>query len=261
MIIDSAKLQKTIDELGYLLMQGNYALMNSLNEYHANKAAPDFKVNDFVKKWNIDLNRFFMGNILPKLQELLGHNHYYVFHFMNPEVSIISRTGWNIAYNNVYNSYLSYLKALEGIIFRLEDQLSLAIKREIVQQETDQNVRYKITFSEHSRSIKFNGVEVSTPEFDKLGHRLFTYLYQRPDELIKFAEIPKEERITFSKDRRPVQVLSELGFTGAFKKVFFPVCTIDEIKFINPITNRYADENELPLLTIKDLFGRVSQSK
>ena len=108
MITDSIKLQKTIDELGYLLMQGNNIKINSVSEYMLQKSNPVFALDAFVQKWEEDCNAYINLKILPKLQELLGRNHYYIFHFLNPEVSFTSRRGWNDKYNNLLNGFVNY---------------------------------------------------------------------------------------------------------------------------------------------------------
>lgn len=259
MITDSSKLQKIIDELGYLLMQGNYARMNSQTEYLFQKTNPVFDIDSFVQKWEKDFNTFINLKILTKLQELLGHDHYYLFHFLNPEVSLISRSDWNIRYNNLYNGFGAYLKALEDIIFRLEDQLSLAIKREIAQQEVDQNVLYRVTYSEHTRQIKMNGIELAQPDFESENERFFSYMYARPNVVVKIEDFEKEFKVQLKK--RPVQILYDLGFTGSIKDVFFPICTVSEVKFVNPITNKYALDNELSAIKLGSLSGRVRKSQ
>jgi hypothetical protein len=47
----------------------------------------------------------------------------------------------------------------------------------------------------------------------------------------------------------------DLGFKDEIKKVFFPVVKLDAVMFINPITRKYAVENDLPIINFRQIKG------
>lgn len=259
MIEDSTKLKETIKVLNELLGVGHSFKQCYFNEYQTQKVVEGFNTDTFAAKWELKLNNFINKEIIQSLVRHLGQDYHYIYHFQSPPVQPLSRAGWNTHINDIYNSFSAYIDALKEIIFRLEDQLVLAYKREIAKQEFDQNVLYRITYSAHSRRIKLNGIDLTKPDFETVPERLFAYIYERPNQVVSIADFEAEMKTSLGL-RRPVQILADLGFKKELLAVFFPVRDKQQIKFVNPITNQYAVEHELPAISFNKLSDKVRQS-
>jgi hypothetical protein len=108
------------------------------------------------------------------------------------------------------------------------------------------DISYEVTYSEHTREIKLNNTTISKLNFDSTNSNFFEYIFKHPNELIKIAKIEEETAKDIQKSIH--QIIRTLGFKKELKKIFFPIATKDEVKFVNPITSSYIVENKLPIL-------------
>lgn len=258
MIEDSGKLQETILVLNDLLQQGDKMKTDCLFQYNTQRNDVDFDFKGFIKTWESKMNFFVGRTIYDSLRSNLSHNYHLLFHYNNPLPLALNNPAWNKDFNRIYFWFLGYLNALKDIIFKLEDQLVIAYKREIAKQELDQNILYKISYSEHSRRIKINGIDLSKPDFDTPPERLFSYLFARANQVVNISDFEIEMNLKLT--RTPSQILGDLGFKKELSQLFFPIKTKSQIKFVNPITNKYAVENELPCINLKKSSDSVRKS-
>lgn len=243
----SNEISYKIDQLDKLLIKGFHLYRIVLNEHQESKSNKDFQVNDFIAKkraifdqWNEDV-----ANILVSL----NRQHYY-FHFIHPKKPAgIIKVGMHELLSNIVIHQEFQLYALEDIIIKLHDDETLAIRKEIAEKEYQADILYKVTYSDHSREIKVNGMVLHKPDFASENDKCFDFIYKNSGREISIDELEQMngEKIT----KRLVDVVRGLGFKGNYQKVFFPVVTATEIKFVNPITKRYAMIHDLPELKLK----------
>jgi hypothetical protein len=110
----------------------------------------------------------------------------------------------------------------------------------------DENI-YEITYDDHMREIKINGNLLTKTHFGSDSDMLFEYVYNHSGLLLEKVSI---EKATEQKMRTLAAIVKDLKFVDVYREVFFPVVTKTQIKFVNPITRRYALENHLPTLPL-----------
>lgn len=108
---------------------------------------------------------------------------------------------------------------------------------------------YEIKFDDYTRQLSINNILLSTPDFDKNGHKLIRYLFQHQNEKLKTATVIKEANL--DNTREISGILRDLKFTGNLKKLFIN-SSKQSLQFLNPITQEMLDKSNLKILSIKD---------
>jgi len=123
-------------------------------------------------------------------------------------------------------------------------------KTEQIQKQIDpENIIYKIDFNDHTRELKINNILLCKPDFDKNGHKLISYLFQHQNEKLKTATVINDAGLDSTREINGI--ISDLGFTGNLKKLFFN-SSKQSIQFINPITQKMLDKSNIKSLSLKD---------
>jgi len=142
------------------------------------------------------------------------------------------------------NKVEAQLKILTEILVEEE-------KNGIVQKKDDQN-GYFIKYT-MGGEILLNGLSLHQCQAGSLPDKLFNYLVNHSNTIIKLSEIEAiEGEIGLTSDIH--QTLRDLGFKNNLKKIFFPATGIKTIQFINPVSEDYLTENHLPHINLSKLM-------
>src|SRR5581483_678401 len=200
-------------------------------------------LNEITSKWSQDV-----ANIL---QRDLKYN-YHLYHFLSAKpVFSSSYSGVSRKISGLLQGMESRMNALEEVILRLEEKLSLSIRREIAEKEHQGDLLYQITYSDHLREIKLNGLLITKPDFESENHQFFSYIYINPNRRVSRKEIEKSLKIDLKKTNS--DILRDLGFKGTLRQLFFPGATKSKVLFNNPITKEYAIKHDLPTINFNEL--------
>ncbi len=205
-------------------------------------------VNGLNKKANRVFDAWF-----DKVTKILSFNltyHQNYFHFTKPR-NLVQNMPWSFV--DFMKNFESHLFALEEVLISLMEEKNLTIRQEIAKKELQDELLYKITYSDHSREIKLNGITIARPDFESENDRFFNYLYNNPNRSVTKTEIEKAIQQTLKKSSS--DILKDLGFTNNIRKIFFPGVTKMKVKFNNPISKEYAYENELPDINLNEIKG------
>jgi hypothetical protein len=250
--IDISELRKSIDKLDSLLSTGHIKYQEMFGSYDIVSKETDFNLEGYFDSESIQYEIW--ADQCVKIIDKLPRKHY-LFHFKQFRIGA-KFTGAIPPLLSKKRTIFEYqLYALEDIILGLEENESMALRKEIADKEYHADVIYKVRYVEHSREVRVNNIVLHTPNYESENDKFISYVIGNPGR-----PIPKEELEdvcgTFTK--RLDHIVRDLGFTGNLAKIFFPVKTKSEILFINPITNQYKYKNNLPTLNIFEL-GRASK--
>ncbi|MEO6078134.1 MAG: hypothetical protein ABIP54_05085 [Candidatus Andersenbacteria bacterium] len=211
----------------------------------------------FYKESNRSFTEWF-DQVSNYLLKNLTYHHYY-FHFCKPK-NLLENMPWD--FKDFLKNFESHLFALEEVIILLRDDKNLTVRQEIAKKEYQAEILYKITYNDHSREIKLNGITIVKPDFESENDRFFDYVYRNSNRSIPRKEI--EDNIKEKLKKNNSDILKDLGFTGTIRQIFFPGTSKLKIKFNNPITKEYAFEHDLPninMLELKGIKGKQRESK
>lgn len=255
--IDASEIEKIITELDTLLIDGFNRFQVLTKDYHDRAPKPNFNLEEYTEEKLANINEWY-----PLVYKILNDNFqlkHHLFHFVKPKVPAgLGIVGLPDQIGNLSIRLEHYLYALEDIILRLEELKNLAIRQEIAEKESQADVLYKITYSEYTRLIKINNIVLGKPDFGSENDICFNYLYLNPNRPIPIQELEKANDKTLKK--RLSDIVRDLGFTGKFKTVFFPVIEKNKIMFTNPITKPFAQKHDLPALDFSKI-GRQMEIK
>jgi hypothetical protein len=233
-----------------MLMEGMRLHRSFSDQYHRQKKSPGFDEETYFIEaqgkfigWSNDVIALIRGN-LPD---------HYLFHFIEPEIPAINRLGYPKALSNLLVTFQYTLRSLEEVILRIEDKMNLMIRQEIAEAEHLHDAIYRITYSEHTRQIKLNEILLSKPDFSSENELFFAFIFANSGRPVTKSEI--ESVVGEPLKKRIVDIVRDLGFKDEIKKVFFPVVKLDAVMFINPITRKYAVENDLPIINFRQIKG------
>lgn len=244
------EIQAIIDRIGVLLAVGFNMLPNYYADYESQKSAAGatFSEQTYFEQQQKPLADW-SNEVFQYIQETFGGSHHYLFHIARPKLTSLHRVGIPINASNQFASTDAKLTALEEIAFRLEEKLDLSIRQEIAKQQADASTLYEITFK--SRQIMLNGILVANPHFESENEVFFDYVFNRPFERIKIADLERDTKHTITK---PISnILADLRFTGSLKAIFFPNASSKAVEFRNPITKAFHADNNLPVLDLNYL--------
>lgn len=234
---------------GYLLKTHKIDEWNIKSKQEGNKPDINEYKLDFEKQINAWLNE-----VATVLFNQFKEKHPY-FHFVHPKSDALT-SGHPLG--DLASALGRHLFALEDIIIRLEERRNLAIRQEIAEKESQADVLYVITYSEYTRLIKINNIVLGKPDFGSENDICFNYLYLNPNRPVPIQELEKANDKALKK--RLSDIVRDLGFTGKFKTVFFPVIEKNKIMFTNPITKQFAQKHDLPALDFSKI-GRQMEIK
>ncbi len=241
--IDLTDLRKNIDELDQLLITGTIQYRAMYKNYDEAKNREGFSVEDYAKNNSEQYDTWAKRCV--EILDRLPRKHY-LFHFVQPKTSAMSIVGLPMILSGRKVAFEYQLYALEDIILGLEENESLALRKEIADKEHQADVVYRVTYSTHTREIKLNDILLSKPDFDRENERCFDYIFANPGRSIGKAEL---EKVNGEPLKKPLKhILRDLGFVGDVAKVFFPGIGDKSIEFVNPITRQYAYKHNLPVL-------------
>lgn len=258
--MSSQGFDRFIAKLDSFLSQGSTNRFNVFSRYSYHRAQPDYNEGQFLqeqqaifKKWNREVEAF--------LTLELGIYHL-SFHFDLLKRPTIVLGGMPMQMSELILTYEAKLFALEDIILRLEERQQLMVRKEISEKEHEADVLYKVTFSEHTREIKVNDILLCRMDFESENHRVLSYIFANPNKTIGMEELESSEVNggPLKKGKRLSDIVRDAGFVNHLRVIFFPVVQKDKVMFINPITRKYAIDNDLPPLSAKDL-GRQREVK
>lgn len=100
----------------------------------------------------------------------------------------------------------------------------------------------EIVFKTDTREILYDGKYLmATPRFNSPSHQFFEYVYAHPNTTITTEELRKYVKPDAGPYSSPNQILTDLGFTGSFRKMFFAGATTRAVCFRNPVTKEAFD--------------------
>lgn len=212
------------------------------HDYETESKKADYNQPLFIKTYKDSINAW-LNKVTAYVLESFREKHFY-YHLLEPE-----RSAFTIPHplGPLTLALEGHLRALEEIVLDLEEKKNLQVRREIAESETNLDVLYKVTYSDHTRLIRINNIVLAKPDFESTNDLCFTYLYGNPNKPIAFDELNKMADGKLE-GKRLSDIVRDLGFTGVLKTIFFPVVTKAQIKFVNPITKEYAYKNDLPLI-------------
>lgn len=254
-LTDASSLEQILATLDGYLLDGYNRSQSLLSDYKKESTEEGFNAEDYYNKKLANINEWF-----PKVHQFLNESFqlkYHLFHFVNPKTPAgIMKVGLPDNLSNLSIRMEYYLYALEDIILRLEEQRNLAIRQEIAERESQADILYKITYSDHTREVKLNNIVLTKTDFDSENDNCFNYIYSNPGRPVGIQEL--EQAVGIKIKKRLVHIVRDLGFVNELKTIFFPVVTKNQIMFINPITKQYAYEKNLPPINFKKI-GRQSK--
>lgn len=248
------KLEKTISELDGMLFDGYIEKKKWWDSYGIESKKEGFDQQKYLDSCLNNLNSWYQRAIEILTQELTEKRHW--FHFLEKKRAAISIPH---PLGPLTLTFESYLQNLEDIIDKLHEEMNLKIRREIAELDNQADILYRITWSEHTREIKVNGLLLAKPDFNSENEICFGYLFDNPNRPVGIMELKEKNGGKLKK--RLAHIVRDLGFVGSIKDVFFPVITKDKLIFINPISKQYAYKNSLPVIDIRKTGDRVRQGK
>jgi len=106
------------------------------------------------------------------------------------------------------------------------------------QNQNAENVLYSIQYTERREIVINNKYILCQPRFGQDNDLVFRFLYQKPTKSFTHKEVESEikEKLDGVFSKRFNTILSELGFTGQLRRLFFPNVSRVAIKFNNNLT-------------------------
>jgi hypothetical protein len=115
------------------------------------------------------------------------------------------------------------------------------------QRLSESGIEYTIVYTP-AREILVNGILLSKPDFDSENERVFSYLYEHPNNKITVVEIERETGNPLTKDFD--KIIENLGFKGDLRKAFFNVSK-NTILFRNHITKHELEQMGITRLRLR----------
>jgi hypothetical protein len=111
--------------------------------------------------------------------------------------------------------------------------------------QIDDTIVHQIFFKNNREILLDNKIKLSKPNLGSENDNFFDIIYANSNKKLNILDI--EAKIG-KLNKRPINILTDLGFTGEIKKLFFPSVSARAIMFINPITKNYLKNNNLKQL-------------
>lgn len=108
-------------------------------------------------------------------------------------------------------------------------------------------VLYRANYSEMTRRITINDIQISRPDGFSENELIFAFLYDHPNQSFSLSDL---EEHTGEINKSLHKVVENLGFRGDLKTVFFKVAS-DRILFRNPIRESQLKEVGIKKLNLK----------
>jgi hypothetical protein len=257
-IEESEQLEPVITLLDVQLITGYSELQEMKKEgFDTNLFKDNHKLEATTKKIQNALQKWADDTL--KILKVSTGKYYYQYHFLDVRGDGMCYPNVPEKISNAVMRWEHYLRKLEEIIFRLEDERNLKVRREIAEIENQADILYEVKYSEHSREIKLNSILLAKPDFESENERLFTYVYSKQNEPIKVSDIEGYYKIKFKKSIS--DIIRDLGFKGKTRQVFFPVADKNKVMFTNPISKKYFIENDLPVISMVNLRDTARDSE
>lgn len=108
-------------------------------------------------------------------------------------------------------------------------------------------ILYEVKYQD--QKILLNKLLISKTEFMSTPDELFRYFFEHPNKKISQEEIQNSLKKNIT--RRLPNIITDLGFTGNLRKIFFPNLSKSGGIFVNPITYQDLTERQLSLLSLE----------
>lgn len=114
--------------------------------------------------------------------------------------------------------------------------------------------RYRLTYVDHT--LKLNGIVLAKPIFLKENDSFLSFIFNDggKSKVFRISELEKTMGTGERLKKKPHQILDDLGVKGEIKKMFFPNISSAGIEFVNPISAKYLEENNLQDLSANELI-------
>ena len=252
----SIELQSAINTLDALLMDGYNMLDNYQVLYIVEQEKISFNERSYLGKSKKDFEKWYWEVSRTLLEKLYFRHHY--FHFIKLR-SFTSASTIEATIETIFAVHEQHLFALEDVILRIEEQYNLVVRREIADEAKREGILYEMSYSQHSREIKLNGILIAKPDFESENDRFFSFVYANANRVISRQEIEKGTKSVLGKTNS--DILKDLGFKGTLRKIFFAGASRDKVLFRNPITKQYASKHDLPPINITELKGNKGNQR
>jgi len=257
-IEESDKFDGDIKYLSNALVQGFNDCRN-FKDRALQTALTDKKLADFIDEIRVELQKWY-EDVLKYIIDNLNRN-YHQYHFSAQKKFSTTYSGMNEKVSDLITIWEDYLRNLEDIIFRLEDERNLQIRREIAEIENQADIAYEVKYNDHKREISINRFIIAKPDFESENDRFFNYIFLNPNRTISITEIEAKGNGGEKFKKRVSDIVRDLGFKGNLRKVFLPVVTQTKIMLINPISKKYIIDNELPPLNLEYKGDKASSKE
>lgn len=112
---------------------------------------------------------------------------------------------------------------------------------------------FQIFYSDADRVVRVNNLKLTTVQMEGENEQIFSFLLKHPNIRYTVNELREKYKITIKKSLD--DVVKNLKFTGAAKKLFFPTSTASAIELRNPITDTELRERGFKeSLVLEELF-------
>jgi len=175
----------------------------------------------------------------------------YLFEIQHPKGTNMVPLGYPFFIASIFAEVENYLQNLNSIINQLREERNMVLRAEIAEREYGLSILYKITFSDHTHLVKLNHIVIAKTDGFSENDNCMAYFITNPNRYINVEELEKVCGGTLTK--RITDIIRDLGFTRELKTIFFPDVSKNGLYFVNPITQQYSIEHELPQINFKKL--------
>lgn len=120
----------------------------------------------------------------------------------------------------------------------------------------DGDVHYLVKYE--NRNIFVNGILLGKTRLDSVPDNVFQYIYDHPGEKVTRDKLQKDLNIKIN--RKLTDIISDLGFKGDLREVFFPGISKSKLIFVRSVTYDEVRSKNLPLISFGNQFNRKNSN-
>ena len=257
MLLDPNKLETIVNRLNQLYYQGAEYVLWIQDEYK--KIAPKGQpaVDNFIEQAGKILLDW-RGIVITLLMNELGNGREAASLFL-VKTSAISIGSYPEKLSGLVLAHKYKLEKLEQIIVQLEEKLALSIRKEIAEREYDADIVYHLDYNPTRRLVILNDIEWHTLSMGSANHKFFEYVWAHAGQVVPVSELREKAGIT---DKKISTILTDMGFIGNMKKIFFPQANDKESVQLLPIIRKQdIYRGNLPVLTRDNILELAEKKK
>lgn len=157
-------------------------------------------------------------------------------------------------------SYLDRIKestatVLEDLILESSNFAS-DINEGTMERTLDGDVLYSVKYE--NRNIFVNGILLGKTRLNSVPDNVFQYIYDHPGEKITSDRLREDTKIKTK--RELTDIISDLGFRGDLREVFFPGISKNELVFVRSVTYDEVRSKNLPLISFGNQLNRKNRN-